>query len=82
MFQSNFDYFSGPITTGAGKVENWAQMTRFSTQNIRTLFTVQFLSFPISTTAKQCFDRIFMSFLGPSPTRAGKVEYLARMTQF
>ena len=77
----SFDDFSGPGTTGVGKVENKAQMTRFSARNITTLFGVQFLSFRISTT-KPCFGRILTTFPGSSPTGAGKVENRARMTQF
>ena len=46
MFRFSFDDFSGPGTTGAGKVENGAHMTRFSARNVRTLFGVQFLLFP------------------------------------
>jgi len=44
--------FPSPNTTRGGKVENRARMTWFCTWNIPTQFTVQFLSFPISTTKK------------------------------
>jgi len=57
MFRSNFDDFSGRGTTGAGKVQNGAHMTRFSARNSPTLFGVQFLSFPVSTVDK-CFGWI------------------------
>jgi len=70
MFRSSFDDFSGPGTTGAGKVENRAQITRFSARNIPTLFGVQFLSFSISTT-KQCFGPVLTTFPGPGTTGTG-----------
>jgi len=54
--------FPGPGTTGAGKVENWALMTRFCTRNILTLFGVQFLLFSVSMIEK-CFGRILTTFL-------------------
>jgi len=37
--------FPGRVSTGAGKVENWARMTRFCIRNIPTLSGTQFLSF-------------------------------------
>jgi len=43
------------------KVENWAQMTRFCTRNILTLFEMKFLSFPLNT-GETCFWRILMTF--------------------
>jgi len=67
MFRSSFDDFSGPSTTGAGKVEKRPEMTRFTARNIPTLFWVQFLSFPMST-AKQCFGPILTTFPGPGTT--------------
>jgi len=56
-------------------------MTSFSARNIGTLFGVEFLSFPISTT-KNCFGRILTTFPGPDPTEAGKVENRAHMSRF
>jgi len=42
---------------------------------------VQFLSFVISV-AEDCFGRVLTTFSVLSPTRAGKVENRAWMTQF
>jgi len=70
MFRSSCDDFSCLGTTGAGKVKNRAQMTRFSARNIPTLFGMKFLLFPIST-AKQGFGRILTTFPGPGTTGAG-----------
>jgi len=50
MLWSIREDFSSPGTTGGGKVENRAQMTRFYAQNIPVLFGVQFLSFSINST--------------------------------
>ena len=73
MFRLNFDDFSGLGTTGGGKVQNGAPMTRFSARNIPTLFEVQLLSFPIGM-AKKCLGRILTTFSRPGTTWAGKVE--------
>jgi len=73
MLRLNFDDFSGLGTTGAGKVENWDQMTRCSARNIPTRFWVQFLLFPIIMT-KQCFGRILTTFPCPGTTRAGQEQ--------
>jgi len=61
--------FSGLGTTGAWKVENGAQMSRFSARNVPTLFWVQFLSFRVNTT-KKCFRRILMT--SPRPCTSGQ----------
>ena len=60
-------------TIEAGKVENGAQMTRFSAQNIPTLFRVHFLLFHISM-AEKYFTRILTTFLDPNTTGGSKVE--------
>jgi len=73
--------FLSPENTGEGKVENWAQMSRFYTRNILTLFEVQFLSFHVNTT-KKYFSRILTTFLRLDTTGASKVENQAQMTRF
>ena len=65
--------FPSPNTTRGGKVKNRARMTWFCTRNISTQFTVQFLSFPISTTEKS-FDQLLATFSSPNTTRRGKVK--------
>jgi len=65
--------FPGLVTTKTGKVENRARITRFYTRNIPTLFGVQFLSFPISTTNK-CFGRILTTFPDPGTNGETKIE--------
>jgi len=85
MFQSSFEDFS---VSGhhrnmlrADKVENWTRITPFCTQNIPTMFGVQFVSFLVNTAVKY-FDRILTNFPGPESTRAGKPENRAQMTWF
>jgi len=56
-------------------------MTRFCTWNIPTLFGLKFLSSVVSI-AENCFGRVMTTFSGSSPTRVGKVENRAWMTQF
>jgi len=73
--------FSGPSTTGAGKVKNEAYMTRFSAPNIGTLFGLQFLSFHIGTN-KNCFGRILTTFPGPDPTEQAKLKIGPRWLDF
>ena len=63
--------FPGLGTTGAGKVENRAWMTRFCTWNIPSLFGIQFLSFPISSVEK-CFSSILRSFRVLTPLKHPK----------
>jgi len=45
--------FPGPDTPRSNKVENRDKINRFFPRNIPTLFVVQFLSFPFSTTEKR-----------------------------
>ena len=54
-------------------------MTLFCTQNIPTLFDVQFLSFPVNT-EKKYFSQILITFLGPNTTRVGEVKNRAQTT--
>jgi len=56
-------------------------MTRFCTQNIPKMFGVQFLWFVVST-AEKYFCQMLAGFLIPKPTRVGKVENQAQITQF
>jgi len=69
MFGSTFDYFSGPTTTGAGKVENRPQIIDLPPETYSYFLCVQFLSFSISTT-KQSFSPILTTFLSPGTTTA------------
>jgi len=62
---------SGTDTTGACKLENQASMNQFCTQNIPTLFGVQFLSLPVRM-AENYFGRILTTFSGPERTKVGK----------
>jgi len=73
--------FLGPNTTRAGKVENWARMAQFCTRNIRALFSLQLLSFSVSTTEK-CFSQILTTFSGSKTTSVGKVGNRVRMARF
>jgi len=71
--------FSSLNTTGAVKVEKQAQMTRFCTRNIPTLFA--FLSFFVST-AEKSFSRILATFSGLNIAGEGNVEKRTQMTRF
>jgi len=77
----NFTTFSGPEHNGEGKVENGVQINRLSARNVPTLFRVQFLSFPVSTT-KKCFDRILTTFSGLGTAGPAKVENRTEMIMF
>jgi len=79
-FGRNLTAFPVLKSTRVGKVENPAQMTRFCTQNIPTMFGVQFL-FLLSVQLKH-FCRVLTAFLLPKPTRVGKVENQTQITQF
>jgi len=67
-----FTTFPGPGTTGAGKAENRARMTRFCTQNIPILFWEG---------AKKV-GQILTTFPGPGNTSATNVENGGHMTTF
>jgi len=74
MFWSNFDDFPGPknhrCRPRASKVVNRVQMTLFCTQNIPTLFGLQFLSFLVSTT-ENLFNQILATFPALDTTEVG-----------
>jgi len=74
MFWSNFDDFPGPknhrCRPRASKVVNQVQMTLFCTQNIPTLFGLQFLSFLVSTT-ENLFSQILATFPALDTTEVG-----------
>jgi len=65
--------FPGLGTTGTGKVENGAHMTRFSGRNLPTLFGVQFLSFPVSTVGKR-FGSVLTTFQVRAPPEQEKLK--------